>query len=307
MTRAITLSATGRTVTRAPLLLARGAAMRAGSAMATLRLAVLCLLTLCSSTEANEDCTVADMLVDGWIRMARANVSATPTTTAVRTEREFEARDAVVLKGYSYSPASSRDGTIARNFILLLQGSASSAAQLAETASRLALAARQEVFVYEYRGYESGSTARPTAASIQQDVNAIVDTLVEGGRRGVAIGLSMGGIFAIQSVKHAKTGTLRVLLDSVPAQVPRIPFLINCPRSMDPLDAATADVAQRLGVLYGADDGWSKDSAAVELMEKVNAGGGRVWVIKGGHVDLSPSGLAIRLPIYVDFVLERKP
>jgi len=89
--------------------------------------------------------------------------------------------------------------------------------------------------------------------------------------------------------------------------VPRIPFLINCPRWMNPLEAATADVAQRLGVLYAADDGWSKGSAAEELMEKVKAGGGRVWMIQGGHVDLSPSGLAVRLPLYVDFVLERKP
>ena len=264
-------------------------------------------MTLCGSTEASEDCSVADVLVNGWIRMARANVSAPPTTMATRTEREFKAKDEVVLKGYSYSPALEGDATIAEDFILLLQGSASSAAQLAETASRLALATRHEVFVYEYRGYGSGSTVRPTAASIQQDVDGIVDTLAEGGRRGVAIGLSMGGIFAIQSLKHSKSGNLRVLVDSVPAQVPRIPFLINCPRWMNPLDAATADVAQRLGVLYGADDGWSQDSAAEELMEKVKAGGGRVWLIEGGHVDLSPSGLAVRLPIYVDFVLERRP
>ena len=42
-------------------------------------------------------------------------------------------------------------------------------------------------------------------------------------------------------------------------------------------------------------------------MEKVKAGGGRVWMIEGGHVDLSRSGLAVRLPIYVDFVHERSP
>jgi hypothetical protein len=75
---------------------------------------------------------------------------------------------------------------------------------------------------------------------------------------------------------------------------------------MNPLDAATADVVPRLAVVYGADDGWSKDPAAEELMAKVRAGGGRAWVITGGHVDLSPSGLAVRMPIYVDFV-ERKP
>jgi len=242
--------------------------------------------------------------------MARANVSAPPATNATRTEREFQAEDKVVLKGYSYSPALPGDVAITEAFVLLLPGSASSAAQLAETASRLALATRQEVFVYEYRGYASGSTVRPTAASIQQDVDGIVDKLAEGGRRGVAIGLSLGGVFAIQSLKHSrsgKSGNLRALVDSVPAQVPRIPFLINCPRWINPLDAATADVVQRLGVLYGADDGWYKDSAAEELMEKVQAGGGRVWVIKGPHVDLSPSGLAVRLPLYVDFVLERKP
>jgi hypothetical protein len=58
---------------------------------------------------------------------------------------------------------------------------------------------------------------------------------------------------------------------------------------------------------YGTDDGWSRDSAAKELMEKVKAGGGRVWMIEGRHVDLSVSGLAARLPIYVDFVEERAP
>jgi len=284
--------------------------MRVRNSTFTARLVAIGLTTLCNSTEASDNCSVADVLVDSWIRMARANISAPPTTNATRTEREFKAEGDVVLKGYSYSPALQADAAMTEDFILLLQGSASSAAQLAETASRLALATRQEVFVYEYRGYASGSTVRPTAASIQHDVDGIVDTLAEGGRRGVAIGLSLGGVFAIQSLKHSrsgKSGKLRALVDSVPAQVPRIPFLINCPRWMNPLHAATADVVQRLGVLYGADDGWYKDSAAQELMEKVKVGGGRVWVIKGPHVDLSPSGLAVRLPIYVDFVLERKP
>ena len=284
--------------------------MRVRNSTFTTRLVAICLMTVCSSTEASDNCSVADVLVDSWIRMARANVSAPPATDATRTEREFKAEDEVVLKGYSYSPALPGDGAITEDFVLLLPGSASSAAQLAETASRLALATRQEVFVYEYRGYASGSTVRPTAASIQQDVDGIVDKLAEGGRRGVAIGLSLGGVFAIQSLKHSrsgKSGNLRALVDSVPAQVPRIPFLINCPRSINPLDAATGDVVQRLGVLYGADDGWYKNSAAEDLMEKVKTGGGRVWVIKGPHVDLSPAGLALRLPIYVDFVLERKP
>jgi hypothetical protein len=284
--------------------------MRVQSSAFTARLVAICLMTLCSSTEASDNCSVADVLVDGWIRMARANLSAPPTTKATRTEREFKAGDEVVLNGYSYSPALQGSATIAGDFILLLQGSASSAAQLAETASRLALAARQDVFVYEYRGYAAGSTVRPTAASIQQDVDGIVDALAEGGRRGVAIGLSLGGVFAMQSLKHSrsgKSGNLRALVDSVPAQLPRIPLLIKCPQWMNPRDAASADLVQRLGVLYGADDGWSKDSAAAELMEKVKAGGGRVWMIEGGHVDLSPSGLAVRLPIYVDFVLERKP
>ena len=284
--------------------------MRVRNRTFTARLVAVCLMTLCSSTEASDTCSVADVLVNSWIRMARTHVSAPPTTNATRTERDFKAKDEVMLNGYSYSPALQGDMAINEDFVLLLPGSASSAAQLAETASRLALATRQEVFVYEYRGYASGSTVRPTAGSIQQDVDGIVDTLAEGGRRGVVIGLSLGGVFAIQSLKHSrsgKSGNLRALMDSVPAQVPRIPFLINCPRWMNPLDAASADVVQRLGVLYGADDGWYKDSAAEELMEKVKAGGGRVWVVKGPHVDLSPSGLAVRLPIYVDFVLERNP
>jgi len=222
-----------------------------------------------------------------------------------------ETNDQVALKGYSYSPPSQESETAAKHFILLLQGSASSAAQLAETASGLALAAKREVLVYEYRGYASESTVHPTAAAIQRDIDAIIDSLSERGRRGVVIGLSMGGIFAIQSLKRSlkrsESGDLRALMDSAPAQVPTIPFLLRCPRWMNPLDAATADVVQRLGVLYGADDGWSKDSAAKELMEKVKAGGGRVWMIEGGHVDLSLSGLAVRLPIYVDFVQERSP
>ena len=53
-------------------------------------------------------------------------------------------KDDVVLKGYSYSPALQGDVAIIEDFVLLLPGSASSAAQLAETASRLALATRQE-------------------------------------------------------------------------------------------------------------------------------------------------------------------
>ena len=281
--------------------------MHISSAAVKPSLIAVCLMMLCGSTEAADDCSVADVLVKSWVRMARNHSSVLPTTQATRRELEFKTNDHVALKGYSYSPPSQESETAAKHFILLLQGSASSAAQLAETASGLALAAKREVFVYEYRGYASESTVHPTAAAIQRDIDAIIDSLSERGRRGVVIGLSMGGIFAIQSLKRSKSGDLRALMDSAPAQVPTIPFLLRCPRWMNPLDAATADVVQRLGVLYGADDGWSKDPAAKELMEKVKAGGGRVWMIEGGHVDLSLSGLAVRLPIYVDFVQERSP
>ncbi len=266
------------------------------------------------STHAADDCSVADVLVNSWVRMARSHNSALPKTTAIRRELEFTTNDHVALKGYSYSPPSysppsKETETAAQHFILLLQGSASAAAQLAETASGLALAAQREVFVYEYRGYGSGSTVRPTGAAIQSDIDAIIDRLSARGGRGVVIGMSMGGIFAIQalkrSLKHSSSGDLRALLDSAPAEVPAIPFLLRCPRWMNPLDAATADVIQRLGVLYAADDVWSNDAAAKELVQKVKAGGGRVWMVEGGHVDLSPSGLAVRLPIYVDFVQER--
>jgi len=277
------------------------------SATLTSRLAAMSLSTLCVSTQASDDCSVADVLVNLWISSARGYSSVLPTTAANRKELEFKTGDQVVLKGYSYCPALPEDETAAKQFILLLQGSASSAAQLAETASSLALAAKREVFVYEYRGYAPASTVRPTAASIQKDVDDIIERLSQGGRHGVVIGLSLGGVFAIQSLKHSKSGQLRALVDSAPARVPTIPFVINCPRWMNPLDAATVDIAQRLGVLYGTEDGWAKDSAASEFMEKVKAGGGRVWVIKGRHVDLSPSGLAVRLPIYVDFVRERAP
>ena len=268
---------------------------------------VVCSMLLCDGTEAADDCSVADVLVQGWVRMARNHSSTLPTTPAIRRDLEFTARDQVALKGYSYSPPSQEKETAARHFVLLLQGSASSAAQLAETASGLALAARREVFVYEYRGYAPGSAVHPTAAAIQGDVDGIVDRLSEGGRRGVLIGLSMGAIFAIQSLKRSQAGELRALVDSAPARVPTIPFLLRCPRGMNPLDAATPDVVPRLGVLYGDDDGWARDPAARELMEKVKAGGGRAWLIAGGHVDLSVSGLAARLPIYADFVQERSP
>jgi alpha-beta hydrolase superfamily lysophospholipase len=270
-------------------------------------LAAVCLMVLCGSSQAADDCSVADVLTQSWVRMARNHSPGLPTTPATRRELEFRTDDQVALKGYSYSPPSREGETAAKHFILLLQGSASSAAQLAETASGLALAARREVFVYEYRGYAAGSTVHPTAAAIQRDIDGIIASLSESGRRGAVIGLSMGGIFAVQSLKRSKSGDLRALVDSTPAQVPTIPFLLRCPRWMNPLDAATADVVRRLGVVYGDEDGWSKDPAAQEFMDKVRAGGGRVWIVEGGHVDLSPSGLAVRLPIYVDFVQERSP
>jgi alpha-beta hydrolase superfamily lysophospholipase len=270
-------------------------------------LVAVCLMVLCSSSQAADDCSVADVLTQSWVRMARNHSPGLPTTQATRRELEFRTDDQVALKGYSYSPPSRESETAAKHFILLLQGSASSAAQLAETASGLALAARREVFVYEYRGYAAGSTVHPTAAAIQRDIDGIIASLSESGRRGAVIGLSMGGIFAVQSLKRSKSGDLRALVDSTPAQVPTIPFLLRCPRWMNPLDAATADVVRRLGVVYGDEDGWSKDPAAQEFMDKVRAGGGRVWIVEGGHVDLSPSGLAVRLPIYVDFVQERSP
>jgi len=281
--------------------------MHIRSAAVRSSLVAVCLIALCGSTEAGDDCSVADVLVNTWVRIARGRSPELPTTQATRRELEFKADDQVVLKGYSYSPPSREGETAAQHFILLLQGSASSAGQLAQTASGLALAARREVFVYEYRGYAPESTVHPTAAAIQGDVDAIIESLSDGGRQGVVIGFSMGGIFAVQSVKRSKSGDLRALVDSVPARLPTIPFLLRCPRWMNPLDAATEDVVRRLGVLYGAGDGWSRDPAARELMEKVKAGGGRVWMIEGGHVDLSRSGLAVRLPIYVDFVQQRQP
>ena len=281
--------------------------MNIPSAAVRRSLVAVCSMMLCGSAAAADGCVVADALVDGWVRIARSHSPAWPTTRAIRRELEFTADDQVALSGYSYSPPSRENETAAKPFVLLLQGSASSAAQLAETASRLALAADREVLVYEYRGYASGSAVQPTGAAIQGDIDGIVDRLSEGGRRGVLIGLSMGGILAIQALKRSKSGDLRALVDSAPARVPAIPFLLRCPRGMDPLHAATPDLAPRLGVLYGTDDGWSNDPAAGELMEKVKSGGGRAWLIGGGHVDLSPSGLAVRLPIYVDFVQERAP
>jgi alpha-beta hydrolase superfamily lysophospholipase len=148
----------------------------------------------------------------------------------------------------------------------------------------------------------------PTAAAIQGDIDGIVDRLSEGGRRGVLIGLSMGGILAVQALKRSKSGDLRALVDSAPARVPAIPFLLRCPRGMESArcrDAGRGPSAAASSTV--PDDGWSKDPAARELMEKVKAGGGRAWLIGGGHVDLSSSGLAVRLPIYVDFVQERAP
>jgi pimeloyl-ACP methyl ester carboxylesterase len=272
-----------------------------------LLLVALCWMTLGGPAAAEDDCSVAEVLVHSWVRMARSHSSALPVTRATRSELEFTTHDQMVLKGYSYAPPPGEGETVAKGFILLLQGSASSAAQLAETASGLALAARREVFVYEYRGYERDSTAHPTAAAIQKDIDGIVDRLSERARGGTVIGFSMGGIFAIQSLKRSKRSDLRALLDSTPAQVPAIPFLLRCPRRMNPIDAATADIVRRLGVVYGEADGWSKDPPAQELMEKVKAGGGRVWMVGGGHVDLSPSGLAARLPIYVEFVQGRLP
>src|SRR6187431_2914380 len=67
----------------------------------------------------------------------------------------------------------------------------------------VALAAGRDVFVYEYRGYAAGGTIVPTAAAIQMDVDAIIDLLSRGGRRGVVIGLSMGGFLAIRSAQQS--------------------------------------------------------------------------------------------------------
>src|SRR5262245_29994189 len=113
---------------------ADGATARRGTDAADKRmlkahLVALCLSSLCgSTTAASDDCSVGDVLVDGWVRMARANVPGLPGTKATRREIEFRSEDQVVLKGYSYSPAPQDNETMAKDFILMLQGSASSAA-----------------------------------------------------------------------------------------------------------------------------------------------------------------------------------
>ena len=73
------------------------------------------------STEAADDCSVADVLVNSWVRMARYHSSGLPTTQATRRELEFKTHDQVALKGYSYSPPSQESETAAKHFILLLQ------------------------------------------------------------------------------------------------------------------------------------------------------------------------------------------
>ena len=115
--------------------------MNVPSAAVRRSLVAVCSMMLCGSGEAADGCAVADALVDGWVRMARSHSPALPTTPAIRRELEFKADDHVAVSGYSYSPPSREMESAAKHFILLLQGSASSAAQLAETASRLALAA----------------------------------------------------------------------------------------------------------------------------------------------------------------------
>jgi alpha-beta hydrolase superfamily lysophospholipase len=65
---------------------------------------------------------------------------------------------------------------------------------------------------------------------VDDDVDAIIDLLSQGGRRGVVIGLSMGGFFAIRSAQHSTRRDLRALLHSTPAQAPAMPLLLNFPR-----------------------------------------------------------------------------
>ena len=154
--------------------------MHMPSAAVQASLVTLCLMLLCGSVEAADDCSVAGVLVNGWVRMARNHSSALPRTNAFRKDLEFKTNDEVALKGYSYSPPSHDSQTTEKHFVLLLQGSASSAAQLAGTASGLALAAKREVFVYEYRGYAPESTVKPTAAAIQKDIDEILDSLSDG-------------------------------------------------------------------------------------------------------------------------------
>ena len=43
-------------------------------------LIAVCLMILCGSTEAADDCSVADVLVNSWVRMARSHSSVLPTT-----------------------------------------------------------------------------------------------------------------------------------------------------------------------------------------------------------------------------------
>ena len=85
-----------------------GGAMHISSAAIKRPLIAACLMMLCGSTEAADDCSVADVLVNSWVRMARNHSSGLPTTKATRRELEFKTNDQVALKGYSYSPPSRR-------------------------------------------------------------------------------------------------------------------------------------------------------------------------------------------------------
>lgn len=249
----------------------------------------------------DSDCSIADIFVNSWIRIAQANESALPVTTAMRKDLTFNASDGTVLRGYSYVADASEIAPT--GFVLLLQGNATAASSMADVAISLADSTREEVVVYEYRGFGKDSKVRPSMASIQGDVDAIVADLVRRRRRGTLIGVSMGGIFAARSLlRYAPATELRVLLDSVPAQIPRIPFFMWCPASMSPVNIVTSELARRVGVIYGEDDGLTKDSASKELMERVRQAHGNVWIISRGHATLSARDQLVRVPLYSEFV-----
>ena len=251
--------------------------------------------------QEDRDCSIADSFVDSWIKIAQANESAPPDTPLKRKDLSFHASDGTILRGYSYVADSKEINPV--GFVLLLQGNSTSASSMADVAISLAGSTRDEVVVYEYRGFAKDSKVRPSMNSIQRDVDAIVADLASTHRRGTLIGVSMGGIFATRTLlRNTQPQALRVLLDSVPAQIPWIPFLISCPAHMSPINIINDERARRLGVIYGQDDGWSKDSAAKELMERVRIAHGKVWTVNRGHATLSARDRAVRVPIYSDFV-----
>ncbi|MCA9233549.1 MAG: alpha/beta fold hydrolase, partial [Planctomycetales bacterium] len=203
--------------------------------------------------------------------------------------------------GYSYA---TKQGLIEEEFVLILQGNAMMAERVAQLADEVADRTSRRVYVFAYRGYGNDEQEVPSTGALLGDTVEVVARLFgqSGTRKGVLVGISMGGIFALHAAKQLPHLNLHLLLDSVPARIPTV-FVSLCPKYLDPIEMLSDELLGRTGIIYSeSDPNYTGVADADRMIGRIRSRSTFVEKVDTAHAELSPRGVLVRAPLYAKYI-----